>query len=343
MKPKLVLFLAVLSVIAVGLFLAGCEGRAGTSSELGGPDLRGPSLRAQALAAFMTVRKRVSPGPRDLDVVWERASVESMAGMFKPMGDIRSDPVMASGVPAEWIVPQGIPTRGVILYLHGGSFNSGSIASHRTLAGNVALASRARILLIDYRLAPEHPFPAGLEDAAAAYEWLLSQGTAAGQIVLAGDSAGGNLTLALLVRLRDLGRPLPAAAVCLSPNPDLTYSGESWVSNAKKDVMIEERKERQAVEIYLLKADPRNPLASPSFADLRGLPPLLLQVGSYEVLRSDVERFAEKARQDGVQVALEVWPGMQHEWQFTARILPEGRRAIDRIGRFVQAALSHPG
>jgi epsilon-lactone hydrolase len=266
-----------------------------------------------------------------------------MAGMFRPMGDIRGEPVAAGGVPAEWIAPPGEQATGVILYLHGGSFVSGSIASHRTLAGNVALASRARVLLLDYRLAPEHPFPAGLEDAAAAYEWLLSQGTAPARILLAGDSAGGNLTLSLLVRLRDLGRPLPAGAICLSPNPDLTYRGESWVFNAKKDVMIEERKERQAVDVYLKGTDPRSPLASPFFADLRGLPPMLLQVGSCEVLRSDVEAFAEKARSEGVRVSLEVWPGMQHEWQFTARVLPEGRRAIMRIGRFAQAALSGPG
>jgi epsilon-lactone hydrolase len=313
-----------------------------SASGPGEPEPGGPGLRARALAAFMAVRKRFLPGPRDLDVAAERADVESMAGMFKPMGGILRDPVTAGGVSAEWIAPHGVPTTGVILYLHGGSFIAGSIASHRTLAGNAALASRARALLIDYRLAPEHPFPAGLEDAAAAYEWLLSQGTAPGRIVLAGDSAGGNLALALLVRLRDSGRPLPAAAVCMSPNPDLTYSSDSWVFNAKKDVLIEERKERQAVAAYLRGADPRNPLASPSFADLRGLPPLLLQVGSYEVLRSDVERFAEKARQAGVRVSLEVWPGMQHEWQFTARIIPEGRRAIERIGRFVRAALLEP-
>jgi acetyl esterase/lipase len=337
MKLRLVLFLAVLSGFAAGFFLTGCEGRTGASSEMGGPDLRGPSLRARALAAFMTVRKHISPRPRDLDVAWERANVQSMAGMFRPMGEIRCDPVAAGGVPAEWVVPEGTPTTGVILFLHGGSFTSGSIASHRTLAGNVALSSRARALLIDYRLAPEHPFPAGLEDAAAAYEWLLSQGTAPGQIVVAGDSAGGNLTLALLVRLRDHGRPLPAAGVCLSPNPDLTYSGESWVFNSKRDVMIQERKERQAVAAYLRGADRHDPLASPSFADLRGLPPLLLQVGSFEVLLSDVERFAGKARQAGVPVSLEVWPGMQHEWQFAAKILPEGKQAISHIGAFVEA------
>jgi acetyl esterase/lipase len=254
------------------------------------------------------------------------------------MGAIRSEPVEASGVPAEWIIPEGLESAQVILFLHGGSFTAGSIASHRTLAANVAIAARSRALLIGYRLAPEHPFPAAVEDAVAAYEWLLSQGYAPGQLVLAGDSAGGNLALALLVLLRDRRRPLPAAAVCLSPGPDLTFSGESWVFNAKKDILIEERKERQAVDLYLRGADPRTPLASPSFADLRGLPPLLLQVGSHEVLLSDVTRFAEKARLAGVEVTLEVWPDMQHEWQFAARLMPEGRQAISRIGEFVEAA-----
>jgi len=299
----------------------------------------GPGLLARALAAFVAVSRRISPPPIDLDVAWERSDVESMAGMFKPVAAIRSEPVEAAGVPAEWIVPRQVPTKGVVLYLHGGSFISGSIASHRTLAGNVAIASRTRVLLIDYRLAPEHPFPEGLEDAAAAYEWILSQGIDPASVVVAGDSAGGNLALSLLLLLRDKGRPLPAAAVCLSPNPDLTYSSESWVANARRDVMISEHKERQAVEAYLRGNDPRTPLASPFFADLRGLPPMLLQVGSFEVLRSDVEGFAEKAQQAGVKAILEVWPGMQHEWQFAAKILPEGRKAIAHIGAFVQAAL----
>lgn len=299
----------------------------------------GPGLLARALAAFVAARERLSPPPADLDVARERASVESLARMFKPLAAIRCEPLEAAGIPAEWIVPQGASAKGVVLYLHGGSFIAGSIASHRTLAGNVAIAANARVLLLDYRLAPEHPFPAGLEDAAAVYDWIVSQGIDPAGLVVAGDSAGGNLALALLVMLRDGGRPLPAAAVCLSPNPDLTYSSESWVTNARSDVMISERKERQAVAVYLRGNDPRNPLASPYFADLRGLPPMLLQVGSYEVLRSDVERFADKARQAGVEATLEVWPGMQHEWQFTAKIIPEGRKAIARIGAFVRAAL----
>jgi acetyl esterase/lipase len=298
------------------------------------------SWQGRVLETYLRIRNRLGDQSGRLDVARARADVESLAAMFKPLGPIQCEPCAANGVPAEWIVPAEVEPGRAILYLHGGSFNSGSIASHRTLSGNVALACKARALLIDYRLAPEHPFPAGVEDTVAAYDWLLAQGNAPGQLVVAGDSAGGTLTLALLVHLRDHGQALPAAAVCLSPAPDLTFSSESWTFNARKDVMLDARKERQAVEIYLRGADPRTPLASPYYADLRGLPPLLIQVGSSEVLLSDAERLAEKARAAGVDVTLEVWPGMQHEWQFTARIMPEGRRAIARVGEFVEAALS---
>ncbi len=262
-----------------------------------------------------------------------------MASMFKPLCAIECQPVVAHGLPAEWILPERRRALPAILYLHGGSFNSGSISSHRTLAGNVAFACKGRALLLDYRLAPEHPFPAALEDAAAAYAWLLEQGYAPHEIVVAGDSAGGTLTLALLIYLRDHHRPLPAAAVCLSPVTDLTFSGKSWAFNSKKDLMLDERKERQSVEIYLRGADPRAPLASPYFGDLRGLPALLIQIGSHELLLSDATRFVEKAMQAGVDATLEVWPQMQHEWQFAAKFLPEGKRAILKIGAFVEAAL----
>jgi epsilon-lactone hydrolase len=298
-----------------------------------------PSWQARALEAYLIIKRRLSDQSGELDVEKERADVESMAKMFKPLAPIRCEPVAANGVPAEWILPlEGQPAR-AILFLHGGSFNSGSIVSHRTLAGNVALACDARSLLIDYRLAPEHPFPAAIEDAQAAYRWLLAQGIGPRQLVVAGDSAGGTLLLALLLQLRDHRQPLPAAAVCLSPAPDLTFSSESWTFNARKDLMLDPRKERKSVEIYLREADPHGPLASPTFADLRGLPPLLIQIGSHELLLSDAERLAEKAKAAGVDVTLEVWPAMQHEWQFAADFLPEGRRAIARVGEFVKAKL----
>lgn len=298
------------------------------------------SWQARVLETYLVLKRRLGDQSGQLDVARERADVESLAGMFKPLGPIRCEPVVANGVPAEWIVPHGVLPGRAILFTHGGSFNSGSIVSHRPLAGNVALACKARALLIDYRLAPEHPFPAAVEDTVAAYEWLLGQGVAPDQLVVVGDSAGGTLTLALLIHLREQGRPLPAAAVCLSPAPDLSFSSESWTFNAKADVMLDARKERQAIEIYLRGADARAPLASPYYADLGGLPPLLIQIGGKEMLLSDAERFAAKARAAGVDVTLEVWPGMQHEWQFAANLMPEGRRAIARVGEFVEARLS---
>ena len=331
----MVVFVVILSV-AANSFRADGSGNEETYPEFDQSQGRARSWQSRVLEGFMILNRRFSQHSSELDVARQRAEVESITRMFKPMGAIESDPVVANGVPAEWIFTQGLrPTR-VILHLHGGSFTSGSIASHRTLAGNVALAAGSRSLLIDYRLAPEHPFPAAVEDAVASYEWLLSQGFAGGQIVLVGDSAGGNLALALLVYLRDHHRPMPAAAVCLSPGPDLTFAGESWVFNSRRDILIDERMIRQAVDYYLNGADPRTPLASPYFADLRGLPPLLIQVGSQEVFLSDATRFAEKARQAGVEVTLDVWPGMQHVWHFAAGLMPESRRAIFRIGAFVE-------
>ena len=298
------------------------------------------SLQAHGISTFLALKNRIAGRSGRLDVAKERDDVESMARMFKPIGPIQCEPVSADGVPAEWIRPPGCESRRTVLFLHGGSFISGSIASHRTLAGNVARSSDSQVLLIDYRLAPEHPFPAGLEDAVTAYTWLLAQGISPGQLAVAGDSAGGNLALALLIHLRDHHQPAPAAAVCFSPAPDLTFGGASWGFNAKKDLMLVESKEQEAVRLYLRGTDIRSPLASPSFADLRGLPPLLVQVGSHEVLLSDCEGFAEKARAAGVEVQLEVWPQMQHEWQFAARFLPEGRSAISSAGAFLGAAFS---
>jgi len=297
------------------------------------------SWQAHALETWLRMRRLFDRSSGVLDVARSRADVESMAALFKPLGPIQCEPVVANGVPAEWIVPAEVRPGRTVLYLHGGSFNSGSIASHRALAGNVALACRARALLIDYRLAPEHPFPAGLEDTVAACEWLLAQGVAPQQLVVAGDSAGGNLALALCIWQRDRGRPLPAAVICLSPAPDLTFSGDAWIFNLKKDVMLDARKERTSVEIYLKGTDPHTPLASPLYAGLHGLPPVLIQVGSSECLLSDCQLLADKARAEGVDVTLEVWPQMQHEWQFTANIMPEGRQAIARVGEFVERVL----
>ena len=272
--------------------------------------------------------------PDELDVEKDRRELEAMPKLFKPLGPIECAPVVVNHVPAEWIKPQGISTERVILYIHGGSWNSGSINSHRPLAANIAIACKARALIIDYRLAPEFPYPAANEDAMAAYEWLLANGNSPQQIAVMGDSAGGTLTLGLLIQLRDQGKPLPALAVCLSPATDFSMSGESWRRNRTKDIMLNLKNIQKAGEIYIKGADLRSPLISPLFADLHSLPPLLIQVGSDELLLSDAKLFTEKAREAGVPVTLEVWDGMQHVWQYTASFVPEARRAIVNIGEF---------
>jgi acetyl esterase/lipase len=237
-------------------------------------------------------------------------------------------PVISNGVPAEWIVPVGVTTQRCILCLHGGTFFAGSINSHRALAANIATAAKVRALVIDYRLAPEHTFPAGPEDSLAAYQWLLEQGIPSNCITIVGASAGGALAVGLAVALRETGKTMPAAVVCLSPALDLTFGGDTWKTNLKSDVMLEFEKEKAGVDLYLNGADPFNPSVSPLYADPKGLPSILIQVGSDEALLPDSTRFTEKAKTAGVDVTLEVWEGMQHEWQFAVGIFPEASRAI---------------
>jgi epsilon-lactone hydrolase len=244
-------------------------------------------------------------------------------------------PDQVGGVPALWVgAPH--PSGRIVLYLHGGGYCTGSPRTHLGLTGEIARTAQARVLAPDYRLAPEAPFPAAVEDAWAAYWGLLAQGIPPQQIVVMGDSAGGGLTVALLVALRDAGMPLPAAAVCLSPWLDLCTSCASLHANARCDY-LNEPIIRVAVQMYLGDADPHTPLASPLYADLHGLPPLLIQVGTAEMLLDDSTRFARRAVQAGVLVELELWENMVHVWHFFHPIDPQAQRAIRRIGAFVRA------
>jgi epsilon-lactone hydrolase len=292
------------------------------------------SWQAYSLVFLFRMKRLLFDKPGELNVEKDRRELELLEKYFKPMAPITCTPVTTNGVPAEWIIPQGLTTRRVILYIHGGSFNSGSIISHRPLAANIAIACQARVLIIDYRLAPEFPYPAALEDSWSAYDWLLANGIPANQIAVMGDSAGGTLTLSLLNQLRMQGKPLPALAVCLSPGTDYSMWGESWKFNKRKDFMLDQRNIQKSIEVYLRDADRHSPLVSPVFGELQGLPPILIQVGSDEVLLSDASRFVEKAKAAGVPATLEVWEGMQHVWQYTASFLPEARRAIHNIGEF---------
>jgi len=253
-------------------------------------------------------------------------------------GGAKAQPLTVSGVPAEWITaPDSQPER-VMLYIHGGGWVVGSISSHRHLIARLAQSCRMRLLAINYRLAPAHPYPAALEDCLAAYRWLLVQGVDPHQLVVAGDSAGGNLTLTTLLALRQAGDPLPAAAVCLSPATDLSTAIRP--EDARKDPLLDPGAGQRWLEAYLAGQDPAQPLVSPLFGDLHGLPPILIQIGTDEMLYPDAIRFSEKARQSGVDLTLDIWEGMFHVWQLSAPLLPEANQAIRKIGEYVQGKVN---
>jgi monoterpene epsilon-lactone hydrolase len=293
-----------------------------------------PTIKAKLIKTIVRISHSKLKDTEILDVSKARAEFESLSFFFKPIASYKKQKETPNGVPAEWITVAESLLEHVVLFLHGGSYNAGSIRTHRALAANTAWAINARTLLIDYRLAPDHPYPASLQDASAAYQWLLSEGYLPKNIVLAGDSSGGGLALGLAMRLRDQARPLPGALLCYSPWTDLALTGESYISNAKSDVLVAVGELRQSALLYMGAADLRTPYASPLYGNPRGLPPVMIQVGSDEVLLSDSVRWAESARAAGVDVNLEVWEGMQHEWQFAARMMPEGRQALEHVKEY---------
>src|SRR5262247_3007190 len=276
------------------------------------------------------------PPSNTLTIEQRRAQYERAERVFPTPADVIIDRVTAPTRPAERLRPPGVRTDAAVLYLHGGGYVIGSPRSHRHLAAAIARAAGVQALLLDYRLAPEHPFPAALEDAVAAYQWLLAQGIESKRIVVAGDSAGGGLTLATLLVLRDRGLPRPAAAVCISPWVDLTNSGESYVTKADVDPIVTRDGIEGMTQAYVGGGDRKAPLISPLYADLRDLPPLLVQVGSDEVLLDDARGLGQRAKAAGVDVTVEEWPSMVHVWHWFLPMLDEAQRAIDVIGRFVR-------
>ncbi|HYL57506.1 MAG TPA: alpha/beta hydrolase [Candidatus Acidoferrales bacterium] len=265
-----------------------------------------------------------------------RAGFEQMGGMFSVDADVKLEPVQAGTVKAEWVTAPNADAGRAILYLHGGGYVIGSINTHRSLAARLSRAAQARVLVIDYRLAPEHPFPAAVDDAVAAYRWMLAAGCKPARIAVAGDSAGGGLTVATLVAIKDAKLPIPGAGACLSPWVDLEGVGDSMKTKAAVDPMVQKDGLVQMAQAYLAGQNPRSPLAAPLYADLAGLPPLLIQVGTAETLLDDSTRLAERARKAGVKVTLEPWENMIHVFQMFAPILDEGQQAIDKIGAFIR-------
>jgi epsilon-lactone hydrolase len=281
---------------------------------------------------------RARPRPADPTIGELRAGFETLRRAYGPPSEISFEAVDANGVPAEWTLPgKAADPATVLLYFHGGGYCISSIASHRGLVGRLAQAAGVRALSVGYRLAPEHRFPAAVDDALTAYRWLRVQLGAKGKIVVAGDSAGGGLALALLVALRDAGDVLPIAAVCMSPSTDLAKEGESMVSRAALDPMVQLKSSTIYAQHYLgPNGDPKNPLASPLYANLAGLPPILILVGTWEVLLDDSMRFADRAKKAGVDVQLEVWEEMVHIWPFFAPTIPEATQAIEQMGTYIR-------
>jgi acetyl esterase/lipase len=298
------------------------------------------SLRAEILRfAMRHVFKR--PAQHTTDIATLRQRIEVFNRFIpNPPRKATVTRVVAGGIAGVRVAMPTSHQDRHMLYLHGGGYVFGSPAHYRDFLWRIADVTRSRVLCIDYRLAPEHPFPAAVDDAVAAYRWLLGEGVDPGRISVMGDSAGGGLTFATLLKLRDDGIPLPAAAVALSPWTDLTVTSASIGRFADSDPMLSPEAAETYARWYLAGADPRHPYASPLYGNLDGLPPTLIQVGSDEILRDDCTRIAERLRDAGRRAELEIWPRMPHVWQLFARILPEARRAIEQVGAFVEANTS---
>lgn len=265
----------------------------------------------------------------------QRRRFEALAGGLPVNEEVCCRPVDAGGVPAEWLEPVSGPADRSVLYFHGGGFVLGSLTTIRPMAANLAVATGRRVLTVGYRLAPEHPCPAAIEDAVRAWVWLVEQGVDTATVAFGGDSAGAGLAVAALVALRDRELPLPGACLCLSPWVDLTLSATSIDRNAAGDPEVSRPKLAAMAEHYLAGADPRSRLASPVFADLSRLPPLLIQTGTAEALVDDARRLADAARGAGVPVTLELYQDMIHVWHAFAPGLPEATDAFDRIATWL--------
>lgn len=297
-----------------------------------------PSFPARVLRLILDVRRSLVRW--DAPVERFRAMMARQERGFRPPRDVAIERTTAGGVPCEWLVPPGAGARPVLLYLHGGAWTLGWTGIHRRMVAHLARAAGCRVLAVDYRLAPEHPFPAAPDDCLAVYRWLRAQGTPPEAIAVAGDSAGGTLTLTTLLALRDAGEPRPAAAVVIGPATDLEGTGATFWT--KRDPVVTPAFVLAMRRLYAGGHDLRSPRLSPLYAELRGLPPLLIQAGGDEMLLSDSQRLAEKAQAAGVDVTLAVWPGMWHVWHLFAPALPEARQAIAEAATFLRRHLTPP-
>jgi epsilon-lactone hydrolase len=297
-----------------------------------GPRLRGWPWVVETNTTFLRLQERFAFGLPT--IAQQREYMDAFVAHSSELMHMQIEAVEADGVKGRWFVPRRTLGTSVILYLHGGGY-AFSIRAHDNLIALIALAAQARTFALDYRLAPEHPFPAQLEDAQAAYHWLLSRGIAPEHIVLAGDSAGGNLALTLLLALRDAQQSLPALAVCLCPWTDMDSSYKSMKENEPYD-WIEQRMVVRWAAWFCREADPENPLVSPVHADLRGLPPIYIQAGEVELLIDMIREFVRRAKEQGASVSLEEWKSMNHVFQAYGPITQQSQEALQRISQVIQ-------
>ena len=286
------------------------------------------------------VRALLTSKPRPVGWAERRARIDEVGSVWPVAGDIKLEAVDLDGVPGEWSIAPGSDATRVLMFFHGGGYCSGSILSHRRMVTEAGRAAGARTLAVGYRLAPEHPFPAALDDATTAWRYLRAHGIAAGQIAVGGDSAGGGLTVALISRLRDAGEALPGCAWLASPWTDLTMSGDTLATKDAVDPLIHKAYLEELAGAYLPAGfDRKDPRVSPLFGNLRGLPPTLIQVGSSETLLADSTRFAAAAGAAEVAVTLEIWPHMIHAWPMWNAQLTAGREALASAGAFMRRHL----
>lgn len=291
------------------------------------------SLRARFVRYLSRqIFKRISP---DSDVMQLRESFESTQGRRRAAAHVQRHDSTVEGIDCEWLVPDGCEDAPVLYYLHGGAYLMGSPRTHRNMVSHIARAARVRALLPEYSLAPENPFPAGVDDCVSVYRGLLRSGIDASDVVIAGDSAGGGLCMASLLTLRASAEQMPAAAVLLSPWLDLTGSGDSMRTRARADPWFKPEEMYRVAAMYCPDGELGRPLVSPVFADAGGLPPVLIQVGDHEILLSDSIRLADNISEAGGKVTLQVWPEMWHVFQFFVGQMPESKRAIGDIASFI--------
>jgi len=306
------------------------------------------SIRGK-LMHFMLRNRHLLKGKIRKEIIDENTSVEALRKdsnesaerLFKPIKGITYTKAEYLGCYAEWVEPLNAPADQVILYFHGGGFVMGNAKSHRNIVGHFVKRIGIKALVFDYRLAPEYPAPAGVNDSVAIYSWLLTQGYKPQNVAFVGDSAGGGIEMAALLKCKDEGIALPAVCAAFSPCVDMTLSGESHKTRAKADPCTPKGMTETYFKYYVGEGEATHPYASPLFGDLKGLPPIIIQVGNDETLRDDSVRFAEKAIQSGVEVKCRVWKGMFHCFPLLAPIFPEATEALDQVCNFILTKLNN--